>query len=351
MNEAELDIYHDVLSALTNHIGGIWKVYPYEYNQPNDEPGKKELIIKKIQEVYYKATPVVYKEFREQNLIKLLDRFLSGEKEKIVVVAMKIHSKAKILLKERNIDYVDGAGNALLHYSFDNQNPDYWNFFVEIEGKKVKEDDKDVPNRAFTKSGLRFLFHVLHDPDLINANYRKISETAQVAMGSIKYMINGLVKEAFLFRKNDKTYKINRKEELQDRWIDAYGERLKPSLAIGKFRFLNPDDFKNWQDLSIDGITTWWGGEPAGALYTGYLKPEILTIYTTETRNDLIKKYKLVPDPNGNIHCFQKFWNVEGISQNVVSPLLTYADLILTRDERCIETALKINERYLKENI
>jgi hypothetical protein len=74
-----------------------------------------------------------------------------------------------------------------------------------------------------------------------------------------------------------------------------------------------------------------------------------LTIYTTETRGDLMKNYHLVPDNNGNVKVFKKFWEMEEMESNIVHPLLAYADLINEGDRRCTETAQKIYDEYLQD--
>ncbi len=53
---------------------------------------------------------------------------------------------------------------------------------------------------------------------------------------------------------------------------------------------------------------TQWGGESAAALLTKQLSPEIHTLYTSETNDNLIKNYRLVPDTNGNIMVYERFW-------------------------------------------
>ena len=95
-----------------------------------------------------------------------------------------------------------------------------------------------------------------------------------------------------------------------------------------------------------------WGGEAAGDLLTNFLRPAELTLYTTETRNELIKNYKLLPDEKGNIKVYQKFWKEEdGDDKAWVNPLLVYADLINKNDRRCTETAQKIYDEYLQNKI
>jgi len=128
-----------------------------------------------------------------------------------------------------------------------------------------------------------------------------------------------------------------------------YEKRLKPTLAIGTFRFLNKDDFYNWKDIPLKKGKTLWGGEPAGDLLTNYLRPEELTLYTNEERSDLMKNYRLVPDLEGNIKVFKQFWTDEQADIKTVHPLLAYADLINKGDRRCTETAQKIYDEYLQD--
>jgi len=132
-------------------------------------------------------------------------------------------------------------------------------------------------------------------------------------------------------------------------WIERYEEKLKPDLLVGRFRFLDKNDFINWKDIKFENVETVWGSEPAGALLTKYLNPEILTIYTLETKSELMKNYRLIPDPVGNVKIYQKFWKNNNFENNTVPPLLIYTDLINTGDSRNIETAKIIYNDYIKD--
>jgi hypothetical protein len=135
-----------------------------------------------------------------------------------------------------------------------------------------------------------------------------------------------------------------------EKWIGAYDERLKPTIHQGNYRFLNDNDFFNWQNLKIKTDTTLWGGEPAGDLYTDNLNPETLTIYTTADRAELMKTYRLVPDDDGKVEVYKKFWKTEEYNiDKGVPPVLAYTDLINTGNQRCIDTAQKIYEKFLKD--
>src|SRR5690606_1169093 len=142
-----------------------------------------------------------------------------------------------------------------------------------------------------------------------------------------------------------------RKKELLEKWSAAYDENLKPGLKVGTFRLLKEEQYTNWQRIKFNRDKTWWGGEPAGDLLTGYLRPVHFTLYTSETRAELMKNYRLVPDEKGRILVFRKFWNQPAEKARTVPPILVYADLINTGDPRCLETAQKVYEQYLKDEV
>lgn len=81
------------------------------------------------------------------------------------------------------------------------------------------------------------------------------------------------------------------------------------------------------------------------------MRPAEITLYTTETRNELIKNYRVIPDEKGNIKVFKKFWHQENANENTVPPLLVYADLINTNDRRCTATAQKIYDEFLQNKL
>ncbi|MDD4144960.1 MAG: type IV toxin-antitoxin system AbiEi family antitoxin [Prolixibacteraceae bacterium] len=83
-------------------------------------------------------------------------------------------------------------------------------------------------------------------------------------------------------------------------------------------------------------------------MLTDYLRPGELTLYTNNTRTELMRSYNLIPDPNGNVKIFKAFWDTaDQQKQKTVHPLLVYVDLMNTGDNRCYETAQMIWEKYL----
>jgi hypothetical protein len=76
----------------------------------------------------------------------------------------------------------------------------------------------------------------------------------------------------------------------------------------------------------------------------------ITIIYTNETRNELMKNYRLIPDEKGNVIVYKKFWQNEEENDNFVPPLLVYADLINSDDSRCQETGVMVYKKFLQNN-
>lgn len=257
-----------------------------------------------------------------------------------MIVADRIFPKIKQELKERKINYLEASGNMFLIMD---------GLYINIDGRKNETAIHTSGNRAFTKTGLKVIYQFLIDEQWVNRPYREIAERTGTGLGNINNIFNGLAQEGYLLQMTKKEQKLENKKQLLEKWILEYEKRLKPTLNIGTFRFLKEDDFYNWKKIPLKNQKTYWGGEPAGALYTEYLRPEELTIYTAEEWNDLIRNYRLVPDKNGNVKVFKKFWKQDIVNDKAVHPLLAYADLINKGDRRCTETAQKIYDEYLQD--
>jgi hypothetical protein len=282
----------------------------------------------------------VKRELRNHHLPGILS--LAKQYQPFIVIAGKIFPKLKEELRENGIAYVEANGNAWIRRD---------GLFIWIDHKRPVDAGKgklfaEKTNRAFTKTGLKVVFHFLLNETLFKLPYREIAAKSGVALGQVNYVFNGLREMGFLVKLNQHEYRLTNKKALLDKWLENYEERLKPSLAIGKFRFLKGEDFDNWHNLSLRNAKNWWGGEAAGDLYTNYLKPATLTLYTLETKAELMKNYRLVPDAEGNVEAYEKFWNDDQVHTNVVPPLLAYTDLINTNDKRCQDTAKLIYDGF-----
>jgi len=330
----ELEIVNKALENLAKNvqITGDWKD-----NAPKDLDGEINFL---INNQHCKLYVEVKKELRNHQLQQIQALALK-HKNHFILVAEKIFPKIKEELRQNEIPYLEANGNIWLKQG---------KTFLWIDTNKDFITEKEKINRAFTKTGLKVIFHFLLNDDNVNQTYRDLANITGVGLGNINYVINGLKETGHLLKLNKTKYKLINKKELLEKWIIAYEERLKPTLFMGTFKFMKPENFANWKKMQFKNENTIWGGEPAGDILTNYLKPAELTIYTEETRAELIKNYRLIPDPTGNIKVYKKFWD-ENEAGNTAPPLLAYADLMNTGDQRNIETANKIYNNVLQNKL
>lgn len=280
----------------------------------------------------------IRKELRQHQLQDLIEMHTNYP---FLLVAERIFPALKEQLHYHKIGYLETAGNVYLEQG---------DVYLYVEGRKAEPQKIEKANRAFTKAGLRVLYQLLINEDAINWPYRELAKNAGVALGNINYVIAGLTEMGFILKANEKKLILTKKRELLDRWVEGYERTLKPDLFTEAYNFINPIYLDQWRSLTLDREHTLWGGEPAAEIMTEHLKPGQWTIYTEETKPALMKKYKLVPDPNGKVKVYRKFWERDFRQlPRLVNPVLVYADLMITRDPRCIETAKLIYKIHFDE--
>lgn len=238
---------------------------------------------------------------------------------------------------QNKIQFVDLFGNIYLENKY---------FLIYSTGKIIPQDKTKLSaGRAFSKTGLKTIFQFILDPDLVNKNYRNISEILNVSLGSLKWIFYNLKNENLILSYDRGERILYNKKELMNKWIPAYKEKLRPSLIMGRYRFAKNLDLNTWQNLLDNMEETFWGCEPAIALLDNYLKPEIFTIYTNKPEFELIKTLRLIPDEKGNIEILRTFWNLSYFNYSqaqidkIVPTFLIYADLINSGISRNLEVA------------
>jgi len=205
-----------------------------------------------------------------------------------LVIADYISPKAKEILRDNQIPYLDTAGNVFFKKS---------GIFVFIEAYKTTKNQKIIGNRAFTKTGLKVTYQLLIQPNYLNKPYRFIAKQAGTTIDTVGKVIRELLR--------DKT---------------------------------NPPP------------QTQWGGATAAQIQDNYLIADKILIYTDLDFQKIIKKIKLIPDNEGEITLIEKFWNTTDDS-STVNNILVYADLLNEPNPRYIEAADKIYNKYVKPQL
>jgi hypothetical protein len=275
---------------------------------------------------------------RESNLPFL--RGLTHQTHPILIITNYVSDTVKKGLQKEGLLYLDTSGNAHIRAG---------RLFIHIQGQKEKQVQKAKTAKAFNATGLRILFALLNDPELVNSSYRYLAQFTGVALGSVATVMQELKDQELVVELDEHIRKLSNLRSLLNRWVMEYGENLRPKLFAGKYRFLKEDS--HWKTLKLNTQNTNWGGEPAADLITHYLKPEKLILYSSESRSELMKNYRLVPDSAGNIIVYKPFWKLSNYPkwqiEKIVPPALIYTDLMLTNDDRTTDTAQRVYEKFL----
>jgi hypothetical protein len=261
-----------------------------------------------------------------------------GFEHPFLLVAKYINGQMAEQLKQDGIEFIDTAGN-----TFINQPP----LYIFIKGNRPPDIAKHIPaKRAFKPAGLRTIYALLCNPGLENKTYREIAAVTDVALGTVDWIIKELKELGYLLDMGKRGNRLIQKEKLLQRWVTAYPEQLRPKLTLGRFK----GEYGWWQQETLDPLKAQWGGEVAAAKLTQYLQPQIITIYTTPQQlNQLLIGNRLKRDQTGDVEILERFWKTAEprTYKDVVHPILIYADLLATGNERNIETARIIYEQYI----
>lgn len=273
---------------------------------------------------------------------KIPDDYKQPDKDvRYLYVTINATPKMLEVAKLPDINILDCAGNCNIQYQLKNGNIA---LMIANKGEKPVEDTTAKAYPIFLEKGLKVIFYLLLDKKNVGRPYREIMDATGVAIGTVKNIIDGLIYQQFVRVENNKRFLTNT-DRLLMLWATNYGQNLKPKLLQTRFAFRNEENRRNWENLILpDGMV--WGGETAATLTDGFITPGEFTIYTDAPAATLMKTGAVIPDTDGEIAVYQKFWT--GADAKTVPAVLIYADLMDTANGRCIEAAQKIKENELK---
>jgi hypothetical protein len=247
---------------------------------------------------------------------------------------------AEQLIKD-GLEFIDTAGNAFINLGF---------LKIISKGNPSKSRASLASPRLFKASGLKVVFALLSQPDLVIGSFREIAAGSGVSLGTAAGIMDELKSRLYLIEDVRGTRRLIRKKELFEGWITAYPEQLRPKIHLGKFR----GEHGWWHELALEPSWAQWGGEIAASRLTNYLFPQLVTVYLVASRlNDFLLSNKLALDTNGNVEILERFWpaDVKKATQEFVHPFLIYADLMASGSDRNIETAKDIYDRHIARHL
>ena len=184
------------------------------------------------------------------------------------------------------------------------------------------------------KTEVFIIFYLLQDKTNLSKNIRQMAADLGLSIGSVHNALQHLQEEGFLIEDND-TRILRKRAQLIDLWAKAYAT-IKPKYLLCRFTFLNQQVRDQWQNIVLPETVS-WGGEPAAALQDHFLFPERWDVYAADNANGLIATGRMIPNPQGEIFVYKRFWQ-----ENGTPILVVYADLVATNDDRCLEMAKRL---------
>jgi hypothetical protein len=267
----------------------------------------------------------------------------------LLVIADQIgHTHANMLIKA-GVAFLDTAGNAFL---------DLPGLHLVVTGRSATTPiQRPNPGRAFQPTGLSLVFAFMTDPfldadpakALINQPYRSITQQTGVSLGSIGWILGDLQDAGFVVMDGKIRLLVDRKALLQ-KWVGNYVDRLRPKQPRRCYSAPSPDW---WETINLDAPNQLWGGEVAAAKLTGFLVPQIVTVYARLPANNLILDAGLRLDSDGDVDIIDPFWRNwrNAAHRDCTHPLLVYADLLASDVDRNIEAARRVYHDHLRNVI
>src|SRR5437899_1716844 len=277
--------------------------------------------------------------------VKTVDRFetpamvkarLKDLRQHPLLVAPYITREVAERCRQLHLPFIDTAGNVYLEAP---------GLLVYVIGNNKPTELRQGHFRALNPAGLQIAFVLACQPKLVQTTYREIAARAGVALGTVGPVMKDLEARGYLRFQKEPDRKLLDPERMVEEWVTHFPITLRPKLNPRRFRA----DTERLQQADLLRQNAYWGGEPAAEKLTRYLKPAQFTIYAREPIAKLIAAGRMRADPTGNVEILDTFWNFDRDKSypHVVPPILAYADLLATHDDRDVEAARMIYEQRI----
>ncbi len=332
----EMEILDDATTTFERETGLVLKMRGERQTPAGDAPDAVLELVRRGAPIKYFAEVRLH--VTEITIGKLAHKF-HGQPERWLLVTRFVPNNLAKKLRDLRIQFIDTVGNAYI-------NRPHGVYIFTTGSKPVHPFRLAAQESVLGGADVLVIFALLNKQELGSATYREIAQEAGVALGAVAGVMRNLTRQGFLTGHQREKRTLMRKQELLDKWLTAYAEKLRPKKLIGRY---TADQPAFWQHSDLQSYNARWGGEVAANKLTHYLKPEVITIYTRRPLNDIVLGLKLRTDENGTVELRERFWHFEdrGQRKDIVPPLLVYADLLATADARNIEAAKQIYDEFL----
>lgn len=268
-------------------------------------------------------------------------------REAVILVTEYASPRIASALVERDVQFIDGAGNAYLACE---------GLFLLIIGRKrmaPKGERRAGGKTNWSRAALPVVHRLLNEPEAIGMSYRDLANASTVSVGTVHNVLDDLKQRGFL-RKIRGQPRLFERERLFEQWVESYPQYLRERLARrrfalpGKVRLADVAEAERQALGEHDWVLS---GECAAWLMDGYLPPERMTIYGNGDLSALESLLGARPAADGPVEVLQAFWTGHtspGGDWGLADPVLVYADLVYSQEPRAMEAALRIRDEHLR---
>jgi hypothetical protein len=248
-------------------------------------------------------------------------------------------------LAEAGVNFVDRHGNIHLTLGDDHH--------VLILGRRPRTAEPTARRPGPALVQLYFL--LLAESAAVEWPVRRLADEAGIGKTAAADALRRLVRLGVLARDQKGMHGLVDQRRLQDDFLRAYADVLRPHLEIGRFRApeQDPDAFlRQLAGTAVKEHLNWaiTGGPAAFALDRFYRGADVVVFIEGFTRT-VQRELRFVPDRKGPITVLRPFgrhWVWKVIADlPVTHPWLVYAELIAGGDSRAADAAEQIRQRFL----
>lgn len=249
--------------------------------------------------------------------------------------------------------FVDTQGNIFL------RRPPH--LVIDIRGKRPERPLKAEPGRLIEPGGLKVIHYLLTHPEDTGAPLRAIAQNAGVALGTAHAVRAELRRAQWLLPAAEGKGRFGDLKGLLDLFVRGYALKLRPACVIGRYRHKKnlPEDIVAGFAQRLTGLEAKWavtGGLAAREL-THYPEPNTVAVFVDDpARAKLGEEPMLRDDTAGNVTLLRLpepgFIAKERTAPwPLATPFLVYAELLQEGEQRELETAEMIYERFIAPRV
>jgi hypothetical protein len=265
-----------------------------------------------------------------------------------LLVTHKLSDRVVEQLLKNNIEFIDAQGNIYLNSSA-----------IYILVRRQSRSQVLNLSSVITNSSLQIIYLLLKLPELLKEEdfEQQLAVLSITSLNTVKHTLDKLYRLGYLQRKQG-NYRIMDYLELLERWEIGYFESLRSKLLIDTFTSVGARPFFEIAEAIVEHAKDYGyliGGEMVAAIATNYLRPVGATLHVEENYDyrPIFVKLKLKPSPQGEITFLRQFgkcnyWNLDNYSI-FADPLLSHAELQMSKDDRLRETADRLFSQYITQ--